>query len=174
MRNLLPITTTAFTSTFRTRFNHGFTMVELILVLVVFGILSAIALPRFSDRVDFDARGFFDQTQNMIRFAQKTAIAQRRPVWVQIGQADGVICLTYVQVNTNCQNDAGAPVMSPDEQNWFRRTAPADVSFGASAVFSFNALGQPNPNSVQTVSLFQNATLAVGIIRVEAETGYVH
>jgi MSHA pilin protein MshC len=149
-------------------------MVELILVLVVFGILSAIALPRFSDRVDFDARGFFDQTQNMIRYAQKTAIAQRRPVWVQVSQADGVICLTYVQVNINCQNSAGAPVLIPGEQDWYRRTVPVDVSFGAASVFSFNALGQPNPNSAQALTLFQNGSTPVGTIRVEAETGYVH
>lgn len=153
---------------------QGFTMVELILVLVVFGILSAIALPRFSDRVDFDARGFFDQTQNMIRYAQKTAIAQRRPVWVQLSQADGVICLTYVQVNVNCQSDAGAPVLVPGEQIWYRRAVPADVNFGVTIFFSFNALGQPNPNTAKELTLFQSGTIAVGTIRVEAETGYVH
>jgi MSHA pilin protein MshC len=151
---------------------QGFTMVELIMVMVILGILSAIALPRFTGRVDFDARGFFDQTQNMIRYAQKTAIAQRRPVWVQINQTPSVICLTYAAVSVNCSSDGGAPVLAPNEQNWFVRTAPADVSFGSSPQFSFNALGQPSSGLVLT--LYRNGSTSIGQIRVEAETGYVH
>lgn len=147
-------------------------MVELIMVMVILGILSAIALPRFTGRVEFDARGFFDQTQNMIRYAQKTAIAQRRPVWVQINQTPSVICLTYSAVNINCSSDGGVPVLSPEDQNWFVRSAPADVSFGSTLQFSFNALGQPSNGLVLT--LFQNSSTSIGQIQVEAETGYVH
>ncbi|MBC3875278.1 type II secretion system protein [Undibacterium flavidum] len=153
---------------------RGFTMVELILVMVVFGILSAIAISRFTARVEFDARGFFDQTLSMVRYAQKTAIAQRRTVWVQASQADRIICLTYVQVNANCQSDGGAPVRLPGEQTWFVKSAPTNVSFGSSPVFAFNALGQPSPNAALNFSIYQNGATLVGSIYVEAETGYVH
>lgn len=149
-------------------------MVELILVIVIVGILSAIAIPRFTTRVEFDARGFFDQTLNMVRYAQKVAIAQRRLVWVQASQADGIICLSYVKVNVNCQSDGGAPVWAPGEQSWFVRRAPTGVGFGGSPVFAFDALGQPSPNTAVSLSVTQNGATVVGTVQIEAETGYVH
>lgn len=153
---------------------RGFTVVELILVIVLVGILSAVVIPRFTTRVEFDARGFFDQTLNMVRYAQKVAIAQRRLVWVQASQADGIICLSYIAVNVNCQSDGGAPVWAPGEQAWFVRRVPAGVGFGASPAFAFDALGQPSPNAAVSLSVIQNGATVVGTVRVEAGTGYVH
>lgn len=55
--------------------NTGFTLVELIMVLVLVGIVSTVALPKFAGRSSFDQRVFFDDTLNAVRYAQKTAIA---------------------------------------------------------------------------------------------------
>lgn len=45
------------------------------MVIVVLGILSATALPRFFDVSIYQQRGFFDDTLNAIRYAQKLAVA---------------------------------------------------------------------------------------------------
>ena len=55
--------------------NAGFTLVELVLVIVLLSILSAVALPRFFGRNNFDERVLFDDTLNAVRYAQKLAVA---------------------------------------------------------------------------------------------------
>lgn len=59
---------------------RGFTIVELIMVIVILGIISAVALPRFFDRKTFDERFYFEETLSAIRYGQKLAVASGCPV----------------------------------------------------------------------------------------------
>lgn len=145
----------------------GFTLIELIMVMLLVAILSFTAIPRFANRDTFDARGFFDQSVNMLRFAQKTAVAQRRAVFVNI--SNSAICLSYV-ADPAC-TDAANGVPEPSKNSWFLKNFPNGVS--ATAVsFAFTPLGQPNPN--QQVNIALAATGLSQNIVVERETGYVH
>lgn len=45
------------------------------MVIVVLGILASTALPRFFDLSGYQQRGFFDDTLNAVRYAQKLAVA---------------------------------------------------------------------------------------------------
>jgi MSHA pilin protein MshC len=60
----------------------GFTMVELMVTMIIVGILAVAVVPRFEALGAFDATGFRNQTIATLRFAQKTALAQRRAVCV--------------------------------------------------------------------------------------------
>ena len=53
---------------------HGFTLIELIMVMVIVGILAVFVVPRFFDANVFQSRGFADQVQATLRYAQKEAI----------------------------------------------------------------------------------------------------
>src|SRR3546814_12432132 len=65
--------------------NHaGFTVVELVAVLVVLGIVSAMALPRLTDRSAFQARGLEDEVFAALRHARALAVASGCPVQVRI------------------------------------------------------------------------------------------
>ncbi|WP_329604228.1 GspH/FimT family pseudopilin [Undibacterium nitidum] len=158
----------------RQRDQYGFTLVELLLVIILVGIVGAVTATRFTDKVDFDARGFTDQTLGMLRYAHKLAIAQRRDVWVQIDQPSGYVCLTYVSVDANCPTaNLTAPNQVPDpiDQSWYKRKTPSNVSFTGSTSFRFTALGRLNPNTTQTIVI--TGGTGGGTIIIEGETGYV-
>lgn len=135
-------------------------MVELITVIVIIGILAAVAAPRFTQRGSFDSRGFYDQAAAAIRYAQKAAIAQRRFVCVAIA---GGTTLTLTQGPTNA---CGNALTNPDGSGNYVITAKAGVT-ATNVAFSFNALGVPSAAQSITVSGF-----ALPIV-VEAGTGYV-
>src|ERR1035437_10071807 len=66
---------------------RGFTLIELIMVMVMLGVLAVFAAPRIFNSDDFYARGFHDETLGLLRYAQKAAIAQRRTVCVAVSTA---------------------------------------------------------------------------------------
>lgn len=148
----------------------GFTLVELVVVIVLTGLLGAVAAPRFFERQVFDARGFFDQSAAMLRYAQKIAIAQHRDVFVNIDARAGTMCLSYV-ADAACTNVANA-LVNPADQQRFLKTAPAGTVFGASTMLSFSALGRPSPNSTTVLNMSGGGITRS--ITVEQETGYVH
>lgn len=146
----------------------GFTLIELVMVMVLIGILAIAVIPRFADRRDFETRGFFDQSIAMLRYAQKVAIAQRTPVFVNVDAGSSSMCLTYV-ADTGCTSLVNT-VANPADQKRFRITAAAGVTLAASVSFSFSPLGRPS--AAQSISMSGNG--ATQTITVEAETGYVH
>ncbi len=84
---------------------RGFTLTELITIIVILGIISAVAAPRFFDRNVFESRGFYDQVSSTLRYAQKAAIAQHRFVCVAITTAQTI---TLTQGSTDaCGGDSG-------------------------------------------------------------------
>lgn len=151
----------------------GFTLIELIMVMVIIGVLAIAAIPRFADRQTFEARGFHDQTLAMLRFAQKTAVAQRADVFVNVNGATSTLCLTYI-ADINCTNSTPLQiVLNPADQQKFSKTAATGITIAASASpFSFSALGKPDTDEAVAVSITGDGVTRS--ITVERETGYVH
>jgi MSHA pilin protein MshC len=156
----------------RVQNQRGFTLVELITIVVILGIISVAAIPRFFDKNVFDSRGFYDQVISTLRYTQKTAISKRRFVCARF--TSRTIELTYdaiapgpAHLTAACP---GTPMTSPAGQTPYVVTSPtADVTLSGYTDFYFDALGQPFPAQPGiTVSGYATA------ITVEAGTGYVH
>jgi MSHA pilin protein MshC len=149
------------------RQQRGFTLIELIMTIIIVGIISVVAIPRFTSNSVFQSRGFADQVQAALRYAQKTAIAQRRNVCVAFTlPAPSTISLTIANVS-GVASPCVANLDFPEGGNTI--TAPTGIAFAAlPADFSFN--GQGSPSAGQTI----NVTGVTNGITIEAETGYVH
>jgi MSHA pilin protein MshC len=143
---------------------HGFTLIELVMVIVLVGVLAIFAAPRLFDSAAFNARGFHDETLAFLRYAQKTAIAQRRTVCVAFTLSSATL-----KVDNDGSAGCEANLAGPRGDSPGTITARGDVSYSnLPTAISFDALGQPT--ATQTIQV-QGAGRS---ITVEAGTGYVH
>jgi MSHA pilin protein MshC len=65
--------------------HRGFTIVELVLVIVIIGAIAAIGMPRFFELTGFEDLGEYDEALNAVRYAQQYAVASGCTVRVSIG-----------------------------------------------------------------------------------------
>jgi MSHA pilin protein MshC len=145
--------------------SRGFTLVELVVTISVLGLMAAVLGPRFVGRDAFASRGFHDEAQAVVRYAQKTAIAWRRPAFV---------CITATAVSAGSVADCGTLLVNPISGTTLTATAPSGVTLTPNN-FSFDGAGRPNPNAQITIAFASGiAGDPARQIVVEAETGYVH
>ncbi len=142
---------------------RGFTLVELITTLVIVAVLAVYAAPRFLGSTIFQSRGFSDQVQASLRYAQKVAIAQHHTVCVNI-TGNNTLALT-LSVTNPC--DTILPSLSGGAK--YEINAPSGIVV-ANASFTFNAIGRPS--ALQSIAVTGGGMTTT--IIVEAETGYVH
>lgn len=137
----------------------GFSLVELIVAIVIVAVLAVAVAPRFYDVDVFQSRGFADQAQATLRYAQKVAVAQRR-----------YVCATFtasqLALSIGITPACGAALnLSAGSINYIN--APSGVTISpVPANFYFNSLGKP--------SVGTSGVIGTTPIIVEAETGYVH
>lgn len=149
---------------------NGFTLVELVAVLVIAGILAAVIIPKMNAGTGFDERGFRDRVVAGLRYAQKSAIAARRTVCASFSSPPASVTFSISTANGAANCAVGNALAGPDT-NPLVVTATGNVTFAAlPANIVFDAAGRPASGAVISVTGLP-AALA---ITVEAETGYVH
>lgn len=126
----------------------GFTLVELITVLVVVGVLAGVAAPRFFQRRGFDASAYTEQMKNLMRYGQKIAIAQGRNVFVRLNGGSVALCYdaacaARVAPPGGANSGSGATLAScGGSRAWACEGAPSGLAVGV-ATFFFDPTGQP-------------------------------
>lgn len=142
----------------------GFTLVELIITLIILGLVSAYALPRFFDLQRFDDRGFYTEVLNAIRYAQQYAVASNCDVQVTLTTNSFSL---QRRDNTNCSGGFNTAVLSPVSfGNPFSNTNTR-VTISPATSFTFNALG------VASVGTDTDISVAGNPLCVHAITGYI-
>ncbi len=146
---------------------RGFTLVELITIIVILGIIAVTALPRFSGRSGFDSRAFSDQVKAALRLAQKLAIAQHRNVCVVVTTTAPATLAINVSSAEAGACDTALPSLSGSGN--YLITAPGSAALTSSAAtITFDRAGSPGATAI-TLNVDSEPTITVA-----AETGYVH
>ena len=118
----------------------GFTLIELILVLVVLGALSVFVAPRFFQKTSFDSLAFEQELKTAIRFAHNLSIASGCEV--QVALTANSYALYFPDSSCNPPDAFGAnPVNHPLQSGNYTGAAPSGVSISGFGDFYFNDVG---------------------------------
>lgn len=144
--------------------SSGFTLVELVTVILLIGILSAVALPRFFDATAFKSRGFYDEVVGAARYGQKLAVASGCDVRLSLSAAGYALRQRQACDHSSAFNRA---VLQPAGSEAFAGSVPSGIILSSSSPsVIFDALGRATPGEVK-VSVDGRAFTIVG------ESGYV-
>ena len=153
----------------RARIAQGFTVTELVVVIVLVGLLAVVALPRMFSRTSYDALRFYDDAEAAVRYAQKLAIAGRCNS-VQVQTTASTIQLSVLGA-AGCAVTTNTAATIPGTSGG-ALTAPAGVTLTA-ATFSFDGGGRPSFASALTLNVTASGEPTRSFV-IEQETGYVH
>jgi len=141
-------------------------MVELVVTMIIIGIMAVVAVPRFSNIGAFDARGAGDQVAAYLRFAQKSALAQRRYVSISGLASTSAAPILAVWPNADCATGTSTPLSMPTTF----RTSTQALAAGTNSV-CFDTLG--GATATATITFSADGSV-VRTVTVHAVTGFIH
>jgi MSHA pilin protein MshC len=125
-------------------YQKGFTLIELISVVILLSILGVAAFSRLGNMNQFESAGFYYDTVTALRYAQKLAISTG--------------CIVEVRISTNSyvlnQGDPGCsdttytlPVANPANRSQnYQATAPDGLTFTSTAALPVSIRFTPDSN----------------------------
>jgi len=138
------------------------------MVIIILGVLAVVAVPKIFDNSTFTGRGRHDETMALLRYGQKTAIAQRRTVCVKIDGTTGVTMTMFVANPAPATCVAATAAEAPPMTLPFTPKVGAGLASSASP-FQFTPLGSTDQAAAITITVTNSDP-----ITVEPGTGYIH
>jgi MSHA pilin protein MshC len=145
----------------------GFTLIELVTVIVIGGILAAVAGPRFFTQTGYSQRGYTEELAAALRLAQKVAVSSDCPAQLTLTASTYALAQQAVSGNTCNPSDTtwSTAVVGIDGQA-VRGTAPTGITVSPTGVFV-------NGSGGLTSSPATSLAIGTDTITVDATTGYV-
>lgn len=146
----------------------GVTIIELILVIVILGVLGALAGPRFFNEQTFGERAYAEELASALRYAQKIAVGSGCLVRVQIAANSYALSQQAPQAGHCDPTDASFPVtVMLSTGQAATGTAPQGVAVAPAGTIVFDAQGR--------TSLAADTALTIGphTLTVQADSGLI-
>ncbi len=148
---------------------QGFTLTELVMIIVIVGIIAIISTPKLLSISDTRVRKDAKLMLNYLSFAQELAMSRSEPYGVCLDTGNS----RYTINKTDCTSSSN---IIPSPEN---RVSPLRIQYnsnftispsGTTSIF-FDYLGRPTPNGATLTFSSDNVSVS---IKIEANTGYVH
>jgi MSHA pilin protein MshC len=88
---------------------RGFTMLELVVVIVILGAMSIYVAPRLNLALDIRNDAWLDQATSAVRFARDTAVSHRRLVCMTVSASSVSLRIASTNPSSTCDTDLAGP-----------------------------------------------------------------
>ena len=152
----------------------GFTMMELVLVMVLIGVLAAIGVPRLMGDNTMAAAAFGDQVVSALRTAQKSAVARRRLVCATVGGSAVTLTISPSSTALDCTTPLNAETYSTSASGVTATVTPSTLFFQPNGMITSDMGGRaPVSGTVLIRSGAGTGARTSRSIAFSGTTGYV-
>lgn len=151
------------------RYRAGFTLVELVMVMMLIGILAFHAMPSFTVIADFETVVFRDQVVAALRYGQKSAVSHRRLVCADVTATSVTLRIASANPASNCGTST---LKGPDGQPAYASTSKALIS-GSLGTMYFQPSGTVT-SADGSIADYNLSIQGVGTVAIAGATGYVN
>jgi MSHA pilin protein MshC len=133
---------------------EGYTLVELVVVIMITGILAAYIAPRFWTQQTFSDRGYVDELAAALRSTQKAAVITGCAAQLTLSTSSYAAAQQAASGNACNPNDTtwSTPLLSADGSA-IQNTAPANTTASPSGVFRFDTQGRLTSSPATTIAV---------------------